>query len=136
MISCARVPGRCPFCSSSADLEVGEELLDGRLRWFERQSCGCGHGFEDRGEGVAALVVRRALLAQTGRAEVWVDEPKAVPSVLAVLKAGFGLNEAEAKQKLARLPAVAFEGTHVEAAYVRALLESGGVTARVVNHLP
>ena len=41
-----------------------------------------------------------------------------------------------AKQRLATLPAVAFEGSHVEAAFITLALEKGGVTGRVVNHLP
>ncbi len=117
------------------ELEVGEEFTGTALRWFQRLSCDCGHAFEDKGDGVPMPFMRRALMEKLGRSEVWVDDAEAVPGVVAILTAGFGLTAAEAKQKLASLPAVAFEGTHLEAAHVHALLEHGGVKARVVSYL-
>ena len=76
------------------------------------------------------------LFSQSGRAEVWVDDPKKVPQVLALLVKGLGVPEDEARKRLAKLPAVAFEGTHVEAAFIALALEQGGVVGRIVNHLP
>lgn len=53
-----------------------------------------------------------------------------------MLVKGLGVPEADAKKRLAKLPAVAFEGTHVEANFISLALEQGGVKGRVVNHLP
>ena len=59
-----------------------------------------------------------------------------VPLVLKLLVMGLGMPEADAKKRLAKLPAVAFEGTHVEANFIALALQQGGVVGRVVNHLP
>ena len=56
--------------------------------------------------------------------------------MLALLVKGLGVPEAEARKRLAKLPAVAFEGTHVEATFISLALQQGGVSGRVVNHLP
>ena len=99
-------------------LEIGQEIAEGQLKWFERFACACGHGFETGGVGLPAPGLRKSIIAQSGRAEVWVDDPKKVPQVLALLVKGLGVPEADAKKRLAKLPAVAFEGTHVEAAFI------------------
>lgn len=134
--STARIPTICATCQAKHFLEVGEALVDGQLRWFERFDCGCGHGFETGGAGLPSPGLRRSILAQSGQAEVWVDSKAAVPKVVVLLVQGFGLTEAAAKQRLAKLPAIAFEGTHVEAEFVSAALQQGGVVVRIVNHLP
>ena len=136
MVSTAKIPSACATCLKSSFLEIGQEIAAGQLKWFERFSCACGHGFETGGVGLPAPGMRKSIIAQSGRAEVWVDDPKKVPQVLALLVKGLGVPEAAAKQRLAKLPAVAFEGSHVEAAFITLALEKGGVTGRVVNHLP
>ena len=136
MLSAARIPSVCATCQKSHFLEVGQEIAEGQLKWFERFACKCGHGFETGGVGLPATGLRRSIIAQSGRAEVWVDDPKKVPQVLALLVKGLGVPEDEARKRLAKLPAVAFEGTHVEAAFIALALEQGGVAGRIVNHLP
>ncbi len=130
------MPSRCATCQASRFLEVGQQLVDGQLKWFERFACECGHGFETGGVGLPSQGLRKNIIAQSGRAEVWIDEKSFVPKVVLLLVKGFGMDEAAAKQQLSKLPAVAFEGTHVEAAFVSSALLQGGVTARIVNHLP
>ncbi|MBL8916603.1 MAG: hypothetical protein JNM17_38235 [Archangium sp.] len=134
--STARIPSVCATCRKNHYLEVRQEIADGQLKWFEVFACECGHGFETGGAGLPAIGVRKAILGQSGRAEVWIDDAKQVPKVLALLVKGLGVPEADAKKKLAKVPAVAFEGTHAEAAFISMALSQGGVTARVVNHLP
>ena len=56
--------------------------------------------------------------------------------MLTLLVKGLGVPEADVRKRLAKLPAVAFEGTHVEATFISLALEKGGVIGRVVNHLP
>jgi hypothetical protein len=134
--STARIPSQCATCRKSGFLEVGQEVAQGQLKWSERFNCACGHGFETGGVGLPAPGVRKSIIAQSGKAEVWVDDPKKVPQVLALLVKGLGVPEAEALKRMAKLPAVAFEGSHVEAAFICLALEKGGVVGRVVNHLP
>jgi len=136
MPSSARVPSVCATCQKEHFLEVGQEISGGQLKWFERFACTCGHGFETGGAGLPAPGIRKSIIQQSGRAEVWIDEPKHVPNVLALLIKGLGVPEAEAMKRMAKLPAVAFEGTHVEAAFINLALEKGGVIGRVVTHLP
>ncbi len=136
MTSTARIPSVCATCQKSRFLEVGEEIAQGQLKWFERFSCECGHGFATGGVGLPGAGIRKQIIAQSGRAEVWVDDPKTVPNVLALLIKGLGVPEAEALKRMAKLPAVAFEGSHVEASFISMALEKGGVVGRVVNHLP
>lgn len=136
MQSTGRVPTICATCQAPGALEVRQELRDGQLRWTESFACGCGHGFETGSVGLPAPGARKAILSQSGRAEVWVDERAAVPKVVVLLVKGLGVDEAAAKARFKTLPAVAYEGTHAEAAFVTAALERGGVVARVVNHLP
>ncbi|MFT3706916.1 MAG: hypothetical protein QM817_04535 [Archangium sp.] len=134
--SSGRVPSVCATCRKNHYIEVRQEIGDGQLKWIESFACECGHGFETSGVGLPAPGIRKAILGQSGRAEVWVDDAKMVPRVLTLLVKGLGMPEADAKKRLEKLPAVAFEGTHAEAAFISLALGKGGVTARVVNHLP
>lgn len=136
MSSTARVPTLCATCQTPGALEVRQEIRDGQLRWAESFSCACGHGFETSDVGLPSKAVRGALLAQAGRAEVWIDQRADVPKVVLLLVKGLGQPEAAAKARFSTLPAVAYEGTHTEAAFISAALARGGVTARVINHLP
>ena len=136
MVSTARIPSACATCQKKGFLEVGQEIGEGQLKWFERFSCACGHGFETGGIGLPVPGMRKNIITQSGRAEVWVDDPKKVPQVLTLLVKGLGVPEADAKKRLAKLPAVAFEGSHVEATFISLALEKGGVVGRIVNHLP
>lgn len=136
MNSAARVPSMCATCRNPGALEVGQEVRDGRLAWFERFSCACGHAFEAGGAGLPAPGLRSAILAQAGHAEVWLDDAAGRAAVTKVLTKLLGLPEAEVAARLARLPAVAYDGTHTEAAFIALALERGGVKVRVLNHLP
>lgn len=136
MLSIARVPSTCATCRKDHFLEVGQEISAGQLKWFERFKCNCGHGFETSGVGLPTPGLRKSILAQSGKAEVWIDDATALPNVLVLLVKGLGVPEGEARKRLEKLPAVAFEGTHVEAAFIGMALEAGGVKPRVVNHLP
>lgn len=136
MRSVASVPSVCAACRAPHPLEVGEEVRGGQLRWFERFACPCGHGFEAGAVGLPSPAVRNALLAQAGRAQVWVDEPAAAAKAEALLVKGLAVPAEEAARRLATLPAVAWEGTPPEAAFLAAALARAGVAARVVNHLP
>lgn len=136
MVSTARIPSNCATCQKPGFLEIGQKIVEGQLKWFEGFSCPCGHGFETGGLGLPAPGLRKSIITQSGRAEVWVDDPKKLPEVLALLVKGLGVPEADAKKRLEKLPAIAFEGTHVEASFISQALEKGGVIGRVVNHLP
>lgn len=136
MPSSARVPSVCATCQKHHFLEVSQEIAQGQLKWLERFACDCGHGFETGGVGLPAPGIRKSIITQSGRAEVWVDDQKSVPNVLALLIRGLGVPEADAMKRLAKLPAVAFEGSHVEAAFISMALEKGNVKARVIQHLP
>lgn len=136
MVSTARIPSNCATCRKPGFLEIGQKIVEGQLKWFEGFSCPCGHGFETGGVGLPAPGLRKSIITQSGRAEVWIDDPKKLPEVLALLVKGLGVPEADAKKRLAKLPAIAFEGTHTEATFITQALEKGGVIGRVVNHLP
>lgn len=136
MLSLARVPSVCATCQKTHFLEVGQEIAAGQLKWFERFKCPCGHGFETGGVGLPTPGVRRSIMSQSGKAELWIDEARHVPNVLVLLVKGLGMPEGDARKRLETLPAVAFEGTHVETAFISLALEAGGVKGRVVSHLP
>lgn len=136
MVSTARIHSTCATCQTASFLEVGQEIAQGQLKWFERFACACGHGFETGGVGLPAPGVRKSIITQSGRAEVWIDDAKKVPLVLALLVKGLGMPEDDAKKRLSKLPAVAFDGTHVEATFISLALKQGGVDGRVVNHRP
>lgn len=136
MPSVAKVPSVCATCRKNHFLEVRQEIIDGQLKWLESFACECGHGFESSGAGLPTPGLRNAILQQSGRGQVWIDEAAAVPKALALLVKGLGMNEDEAKKRMSRLPAVAFEGTHAEATFISMALEKGGVIGRVVSHLP
>lgn len=136
MLSLARIPSVCATCQKNHFLEVGQEIAAGQLKWFERFKCSCGHGFETGGVGLPAPGVRKSIMTQSGKAELWIDEAGHVPNVLVLLVKGLGMPEEDARKRLAKLPAVAFEGSHVETAFISLALEAGGVKGRVVSHLP
>lgn len=136
MLSIARIPSVCATCQKHHFLEVSQEIAAGQLKWSERFKCNCGHGFETGGVGLPSPGVRKSIITQSGRAELWIDDAKHVPNVLVLLVKGLGLPEDDARKRLSTLPAVAFEGTHVETAFISLALEAGGVKGRVVNHLP
>lgn len=110
MVSFARVPSLCATCQLEGALEIRQVTAQGRLGWTEHFSCACGHGFEARGEGVPPPLLRRALLAQLGRAEVWLEGPSG--------------------------PYVVFDGTAVEAAHLCLALQRQGDRGRVLAYLP
>lgn len=131
----AKLPSTCAACRAPGSLEVGQAITDGRLTWFERFACACGHGFEASGAGTPTPAARSALLAQSGTAELWLDDP-AWRGVMARLLTRVGeLGAAEAEARLAALPALAFSGTHAEVAFLLAALEKNGGTARVVHRV-
>jgi hypothetical protein len=115
---------------------VRQEIAEGQLKWIESFSCECGHGFQTSGVGLPVPGLRKSILSQSGHGEVWVDDQSKAAQVLTLLVKGLGMAEADARRRLSTIPAVVFEGTHAEAAFISLALERGGVVARVVNHLP
>lgn len=126
----------CATCRKNHYLEVSQEIAGGQLKWIESFACECGHGFETGGAGLPSAGVRKAILAQSGKSEIWIDEAKHVPAALTLLVKGLGVPEADARKKFVKLPAVAFEGTHVEAEFINLALQQGGVVGRIVSSLP
>lgn len=136
MTSVGRIPSLCATCQQTGTLEVTQLLRDGKVAWVERFSCDCGHGFEASGTGLPGRALREAIVKQSGRAEVWLDEVAGRPQVIKLLTALLSVPAADAKKRLAKLPAVAFEGTPTEASFVALALERLKVKVRVVTHLP
>lgn len=133
MFPTARLPSVCAACKQPGALEVGQSIDGGRLSWFERFVCACGHGFEAGGAGLPTPAARSALLAQSGTAELWLDDAGARGAMTKLLTVLAGLSADEAQARLGTLPALAYEGTHAEAAFFLAALEKNGLTARVVH---
>ncbi|MCC6333028.1 MAG: hypothetical protein IT380_03450 [Myxococcales bacterium] len=131
----ARLPSSCAACRQPGALQVGQTISQGRLTWFERFACACGHGFEADGVGLPTPAARAALLAQSGTAELWLDAEAGRPVLVKLLTLLAGLVEAEASGRLVTLPALAWSGTHAEVAFLQAALEQNGVAARVVHRV-
>lgn len=131
----ARLPSTCAACRAQGQLEVGQRIADGRLSWFERFACVCGHGFEAGGVGLPTPAARAALLAQSGTAELWLDDAAGRVTMTKLLTRLTGVSQAEADARLAAVPVQAFEGTHAEVAFLLAALEKNGVAARVVHRV-
>jgi hypothetical protein len=132
----ARVPSRCATCRELGSLEVSQVIRGGKLRWVEEFSCACGHAFEAGGAGLPTKVVREALLEQVGHAELWLDDPKARPVVTKVLVRVLGVKARLVAKLLAKVPAVAFDGTHGEAQFLALALERQGLQLRLVLRPP
>lgn len=135
MFPTARLPSVCAACKQAGALEVGQSIDGGRLTWFERFACACGHGFEAGGAGLPTPAARTALLAQSGTAELWLDDAAARGAMTKLLTLLTGLSADDAQARLAALPARAYEGTHAEVAFMLAALEKNGLTARVVHRV-
>jgi hypothetical protein len=131
----AKLPSRCAACQRPGALEVGQRIDGGRLGWVERFACGCGHGFEASGAGLPTPAARAALLAQSGGAELWLDDAAGRPFVAKLLTALAGLSEADAHARLATLPARAYDGTHAEVAFLLSAMEQKGIAGRVVHRV-
>jgi hypothetical protein len=131
----ARLPSVCAACTQAGALEVGQSIDGGKLTWFERFTCACGHGFEAGGVGLPTPAVRAALLAQAGTAELWLDDAAALGVMTTLLMRLAGLSAGDAQARLATLPACVYEGTHAEVAFFLAALEKNGLTARVVHRM-
>ena len=110
MTSSARVPSVCATCKAPGFLTVRQTVVQGALGWVEQFSCECGHGFEASSIGAPPPLLRKALLAQLGRAEVWVEGPSG--------------------------PYVVFDGTRVEAGHFCLGLEKRGEKGQVLAYLP
>lgn len=136
MSSVALLPSVCAACKQNHSLEVREELISGQLKWFERFDCRCGHGFETGGAGFPSAGLRKALIAQLGLAQVWVDDADCLPKALSLLVERLGMEAEETRARFGPVPVVVFEGTHLEAAYVSERLATAKVTSRVVSQLP
>ncbi|MEW6430937.1 MAG: hypothetical protein AB1730_05455 [Myxococcota bacterium] len=135
MFPTARLPSVCAACKQPGALEVGQSIDGGRLSWFERFACACGHGFEAGGAGLPTPAARDALLAQSGTAELWLDDAAARGAMTKLLTVLAGLSADDAQARLATLPARAYEGTHAEVAFFLSALEKNGLTARVVHRV-
>jgi hypothetical protein len=131
----AQLPSTCAACQARGALEVGQAISDGRLTWFERFSCACGHGFEADGVGQPTPAARNALLSQSGTAELWLDDEAGRGVATKLLVRLAGVTDAQAALTLATLPALAWTGTHAEVAFMLAALEKNGVKARVVHRV-
>lgn len=132
----AELQTTCATCQTPGSLTVRQEISDGRLTWSEAFACGCGHGFEASGVGLPTEAQRRVLLAQVGRGEVWLDQAAGRARTIDVLVKVFDEPEGSLHERLARLPAVAWEGTQTEAEFVALALGRQGVATRVVKHGP
>lgn len=135
MFPTARLPSVCAACKASGALEVGQSIHGGKLTWFERFACACGHGFEAGGAGLPTPAARAALLAQSGTAELWLDDAAGRGAMTKLLTLLAGVSADDAQARLAALPALAYEGTHAEVAFFLAALEKNGLAGRVVHRV-
>ncbi len=136
MQAVATLSSTCATCRATGAITVTQRVHEGHLTWVEQFSCGCGHAFEAKGKGLPASGVRNALLAQSGRGEVWLDDAAHRATVQKLLQAVLGVPADEATRRLAALPALAFEGTHAEADFVAQALGRLKAVVRVLHHLP
>lgn len=134
--SVATLASQCATCRATGAITVTQRVHEGHLTWLEQFSCGCGHAFEAKGKGLPSAGVRSALLEQSGRAEVWLDDAAHRPTVQKLLQAVLGVSAEEASTRLSTLPAKAFEGTHAEADFVAQALGRARAVVRVLHQLP
>lgn len=136
MFPSARIPSVCAACEQSSALEVGQSIQRGRLRWYERFACSCGHGFEAGGAGSPPPVLRRALLSQAGEAQLSLDSVPQDPRVAQALVSVLGLSEDEAAARLGLPPPISLRATHAEAALLVFLLAPLGLKVQGTYQLP
>lgn len=128
----ANIDSICAACKRSWPIELSQEISNNQLTWRERFACECGHGFEAAGVGLPTPGVRKALLAQLGTSQTWVDAMKSKAHVIKALAMLKGATEKDVTASLKKLPAVGYEGTPVEAEFVAAALMRAGATVRVI----
>ncbi len=129
----ARIDSICAACKREQPIEVSQAITGQRLSWRERFECECGHGFEASGAGLPMPGVRRALVEQLGGAKVWVESAKSKPLLTKALAMVTGVTPEALTMRLEKLPAVAYEGTRVEAKFVAMALKQAGGKVRVAN---
>lgn len=83
--------------------------------------------------GLPTPGIRRALLAQLGHAQAWVDAMKSKPPVVKTLATITGEAERAVAKSLQKVPAMSYEGTPAEAEFVAQALRRAGATVRVLT---
>lgn len=129
----ARIDSLCAACKREQPIEISQAITGQKLTWREHFACECGHGFEASGAGLPLPGLRAALLEQLGRAKVWVDAAKSKPLLIQALAIITNVTPGSLTETLKSLPAMAYEGTRVEASFVALALKQAGGTVRVAN---
>lgn len=122
----AKVKTTCATCEKEGQLEVWQELVQGRVVWRENFRCDCGHAYDAGDEGPPPPAVRQAILEQQGTYETWLDDVTGRQAAVKVMTTMLQVKEAEAAFRVVKLPARVFSGTQVEAQFIADTLKRLG----------
>jgi hypothetical protein len=129
----ASLPSTCAACRRPGPLVVRQTIVKGSLFWLESFSCICGHAFEAKNVGLPTPAARSALMSAAGQVQVFVDALSTDGKTVKVLAALLSAPAAEVRRALASLPALIWEGTTVEAAFMKKALTTSGAQVRLTS---
>ncbi len=133
MDATASLPSTCAACRQPGPLVVRQTIVKGSLSWLESFSCSCGHAFEAKNVGLPTPAARHALMSAAGQVQVFVDSISTDGKTVKVLAAMLSAPAAEVRRALASLPALIWEGTPVEAAFMKKALTISGAEVRLTS---
>jgi hypothetical protein len=96
---------------------VGENLIDGELRWHASRREG-GVPVEEDGVGIPPEQVRRRLIQESGEWETVLTSVPERNKAAHLLREKLNLSLAQAVERTQTMPIVVFKGTRVEAQWV------------------
>ena len=122
----ATLPSVCAACRSRRELRVEQTLKDGSLTWAESFACSGGHGFEAKNVGLPPPAARKALMEAHGTFQVSVVAIPSGAKAIGLLAKVLDVAEPEVASALATLPTVVWEGTKLEAEFMKQALAKSG----------
>jgi len=125
----------CQSCGKPLNVTVGQEMIDGRIVWYESYDCPyCGSRTEVDGKDDTPDEIRNALLAEEGEWGLNISEngPQAIQAIKTLREAlGLSLSEAQAAKK--KIPGIVATGTRAEMERLRYLLSSSNIQSLVMK---
>jgi hypothetical protein len=117
----------CEKCGNILNLNVGQNLINGKIVWFVSGKCSkCGFQIEQDGKNDTPDEVRNTILAQEGEWGLSINQKEVDLKFLKVVRETFKISIDDLVKLKNNIPGIIFTGTKTEMERLQILLSSGG----------